>query len=268
MEWLTTDLSHQDPAKQIPAHHLLMASCLLAGKILMANGSEIARVEDVILRIGRAEKIDNLQVYALLNGITISFPDQGLTQMQSIPPRNQTMDMEKIVAVNDLTRQFTAHTISLESFHDSLSQVDTTISTFPKWLQVLGAVFVSLTSMVMLTKNSVPINLLLTAGASGLAYTIYLEVRNRYYMRFFGLFLASLTISFLMLVCSKILRYPFEPDIVIIGAVMPFVPGVALTNAVREIIAGSFISGQGRIVEALLTALSVGLGIALLSFFY
>ena len=74
--------------------------------------------------------------------------------------------------------------------------------------------------------------------------------------------------SFIMLICSKVLVHPFDADIVIIGAIMPFVPGVALTNAVREIMAGNFISGQGRIIEALLTAASVGLGIVLLSFFY
>ena len=39
--------------------------------------------------------------YALLNAITVSFPTQGLTQMRTIPPRIQTMDMEKIVMTYD-----------------------------------------------------------------------------------------------------------------------------------------------------------------------
>ncbi|WP_172355001.1 threonine/serine exporter family protein [Pseudolactococcus insecticola] len=246
----------------------LINTCLLAGEILMANGSEITRVEDVIMRIGRAAEIDNMQVYALLNGITVSFPSQSLTQMRAIPPRIQTMDMEKIVAVNDLTRQFTAHKIDLDSFHDKLSTVDTNSPTFPVWLQIIGAIFVSMTLMVTITKTAAPINLVLTAFSSGLSYRIYLSIRTRFGMRFFGLFLASLSISLVMLVASHALRSPFSADTVIIGAVMPLVPGVALTNAVREIMAGNFISGQGRMVEALLSVISIGLGIAMLSFFY
>ncbi|GAB2022838.1 threonine/serine exporter family protein [Pseudolactococcus yaeyamensis] len=234
----------------------------------MANGSEITRVEDVILRIGHAAGIEEIQVYALLNAVTVSFPTQGLTQMRAIPPRIQTMDMEKIVAVNDLTRQFTAHQIALADFHNHLEKIDVTIPTFPVWLQVLGATFVSMTSMIMLTKTSAPINIFLAGLTSCVAYTIYFVVRNRFNMRYFGLFLASLMISLMMLICSHLLGAPFNPDIVIIGAVMPFVPGVALTNAVREIMTGNYISGQGRIIEALLSAASVGLGIALLSFFY
>lgn len=248
--------------------HLLMAACLQAGQILMANGSEIARVEDVMLRIGKAAGIENMQVYALLNAITVTFPDQSITQMRAIPPRIQTMDMEKVVAVNDLTRQFTAHQISLLDLHDSLSQVDATIPTFPVWLQIIGSILVSIVFMIMLTKNSAPINLFLTALTSCLAYAIYWLVRNRFNMRFFGLFLSSLMISLVMLICSQFLRAPFDSGKVIIGAIMPLLPGVALTNAVREIMAGNFISGQGRIVEALLSLVSIGLGIALLSFFY
>ncbi|GAX47421.1 threonine/serine exporter family protein [Pseudolactococcus reticulitermitis] len=268
MDIVRTKLADTALAPQMSEAHLLMDACLLAGEILMANGSEITRVEDVILRLGRAAGIEKIQVYALLNAITVSFPDQGLTQMRAIPPRIQTMDMEKIVAVNDLTRQFTAEKIALADLHACLEKIDETIPTFPVWLQILAATSVSVPLMVMLTKTAAPINLFLTAVTSCIAYTIYLGIRTRFNMRYFALFVASVMISLMMLVCSHLLKAPFNPDIVIVGAVMPFVPGVALTNAVREIMAGNLISGQGRMIEALLSAASVGLGIALLSFFY
>ncbi|GFH43165.1 membrane protein [Lactococcus hodotermopsidis] len=254
--------------KKIEENKLLINACLLAGEILMANGSEITRVEDVIMRIGGATGIENLQVYALLNAITVSFPNESLTQMRAIPPRNQNMDMEKIVAVNDLTRQFTAGKISVRDLHDSLNTIETTIPTFPVWLQIVASVFIAMSMMITITKTLTPTNLILTGLSSGLAYTVYLRVRTYFNMRFFGLFLASLTISLMMLIGTRFLEQPFNPDTIIIGAVMPLVPGVALTNAVREIMAGNFISGQGRIVEALLSVISIGLGIALLSFFY
>ena len=49
-------------------------------------------------------------------------------------------------------------------------------------------------------------------------------------------------------------------DKIIIGLVMTLVPGVAITNSVRDVIAGDFIAGQTKMTEALLTATSIALG--------
>jgi len=43
---------------------------------------------------------------------------------------------------------------------------------------------------------------------------------------------------------------------------MPLVPGVPLTNAVRDILAGNFVSGPARAVEAMISAAALGFGIA------
>ena len=49
-------------------------------------------------------------------------------------------------------------------------------------------------------------------------------------------------------------------DTVIIGTIMLLVPGLAITNAVRDSIAGDLISGLARGAEALLIAVAVALG--------
>ena len=40
---------------------------------------------------------------------------------------------------------------------------------------------------------------------------------------------------------------------------MPLVPGVLITNAVRDLMAGHFISGMAKVAEAFLTAFAIGL---------
>ena len=59
-------------------------------------------------------------------------------------------------------------------------------------------------------------------------------------------------------------RLAVNIDNIIIGAVMPLVPGVAITNSFRDILAGHLISGTARGTEAIFIAGSVGLGIALI----
>lgn len=58
-------------------------------------------------------------------------------------------------------------------------------------------------------------------------------------------------------------------DIVMISAIMPLVPGMAITNAVRDTLQGDYISGAARTLEAFLKAagiaLGIGIGIAIFS---
>jgi uncharacterized membrane protein YjjP (DUF1212 family) len=44
---------------------------------------------------------------------------------------------------------------------------------------------------------------------------------------------------------------------------MPLVPGVAITNALRDLLAGDLMSGAARILEAALTAVAVAMGVIL-----
>ena len=57
-------------------------------------------------------------------------------------------------------------------------------------------------------------------------------------------------------------------DAIIIGGIMLLVPGVALTNAFRDILNGIFFLGVIRIVEAIIIAIGIALGVGIVLFFY
>ena len=50
-------------------------------------------------------------------------------------------------------------------------------------------------------------------------------------------------------------------DIVIISAIMPLLPGVIFTTAVRDTLNGDYSSGAARMLEAIVTALAVAAGV-------
>ena len=52
-------------------------------------------------------------------------------------------------------------------------------------------------------------------------------------------------------------------DMIIIGAIMTLVPGVGITNIMRDIISGDVIAGTNKIAEVLLIAVAIAVGIAL-----
>ena len=52
-------------------------------------------------------------------------------------------------------------------------------------------------------------------------------------------------------------------DLIAIGNIMLLIPGIALTNAIRDMFAGDLISGLLRFAEAMLLAVTVALGFVL-----
>src|SRR5690606_27740149 len=99
------------------------------------------------------------------------------------------------------------------------------------------------------------------AAAGGLGYIGFLLFHRATRIKFFAEFIAALVVGCTAVLAVR-LGLGFEADKIIIGAVMPRVPGVAIVNAVRDLMAGHIVSGTTKGIEALLTALSIGAGIA------
>ena len=59
-----------------------------------------------------------------------------------------------------------------------------------------------------------------------------------------------------------------EQSIIITSSIMTLVPGVAITNAIRDTLQGDYMSGISRVVEAFVIAagIAVGIGFGLLLF--
>ena len=49
----------------------------------------------------------------------------------------------------------------------------------------------------------------------------------------------------------------------IIGAIIPLVPGVSFTNGIRDIADGDYISGSVRLLDAILVIVSVAIGVGI-----
>ena len=79
-------------------------------------------------------------------------------------------------------------------------------------------------------------------------------------------FLSELIAAMVMGILAVLLNH-FNPqmitDNILIGALMTLVPGLAITNALRDLFMGDLLSGIMRMCEAVLTALALGGGVAL-----
>ena len=70
-------------------------------------------------------------------------------------------------------------------------------------------------------------------------------------------------ISFFTMCAQKFVVPGINLDVVIVSSLMPIVPGVAITNAIRDTLQGDYLSGCARVLEAFLKAASVAIGVGL-----
>ncbi|WP_203649442.1 threonine/serine exporter family protein [Secundilactobacillus yichangensis] len=239
--------------------HLMIKTALHAGRIMIENGSEVARVSDTIRRIALNAGYPDSKVYVTITGIMMSVSGEENAQIEPVTTRS--IDLEKITQVNDLSRHFAAHKITLAEFDQRLTDLDRHPRYFPVWLQLVSAGLVSGTLEVVFRGNYPDFLVSCIIGLIG--WGVFYEVNRLAKVRFLSEFLAAAVIGILAILTVKY-HLGTSADDIIIGSVMPLVPGVPLTNAVRDILAGDLVSGIARGMEALMSAIAIGSGIAMI----
>ena len=231
---------------------------LLAGRIMMESGAETYRVEDTMLRMARSQNLDDAQSYVTPTGIIFSLGRTQPTRVTSISIRNT--DLHKITLVNNISRKLTSQIITLEQAYYELKNIEKTNFFLPMIIQVLAASVASSCFLVLLYDAWSNVPAAFVAGGIGLYVVTVVQEMTR--VKFFSEFLAALVVGTVAFLAVKF-GYGTDLDQIIIGGVMPLVPGLLITNAVRDLMAGHFTSGMAKGAEAFLTAFAIGSGIAL-----
>jgi len=236
---------------------LLLNTCLLAGKIMTESNAEMYRVEDTMSRIASASGHYRLVSYVTQTGLFIGFDRTSTIRMEQIT--NRTINLERVVKVNNLSRKYVANELTLEELYSALQEVEKDRRMFPVWLQIISAAIISGTIMILFGGELKDLPITLSIG--GVGYIVYLCSLRFFRIKFLAEFLSSLIIG-IAAILSVRLGIGLNQDLIIIGCVMPLVPGVQITNAIRDLLAGHYVSGVSRGAEAMMTAAMIGFAIA------
>ena len=239
------------------SEHLLLETCLLAGKIMMESGSEVYRVEDTMSRIAHSHGRTDSVSYVTATGIFMSLKNSHHTQIENVGERSN--NLEKVVAVNQLSRDFATKAITLSELCASLKKVNQKVPHFPLWLQVICAGITSSTLMYIF--NGTWMDFVATFLIGCLGFILKTLAHDWLKVAFLDYFIAAFGIGFFAILAVH-WNLAFSVDNIIIGSVMPLVPGVAITNSFRDILASHLISGIVRGTEAIIIAIAIGVGIA------
>ncbi len=239
--------------------NLVIDTALLAGRIMIEGGSEIYRVEDTMRRIVKTATGEDCQIFATITGVLITLNGADVTRFSQINKRG--IDMEKINLVNRFSRSFQAQELTLLELRRQLSHLDRNLPNFPLWLRILGAGLQGMFLMIIFTQTHDWVDMPLTFIASAIGYTVAELLGRVSRIRIAQEFTASLTLA-LVTVLGVRMGLGSNINNVLIGAVMPLVPGLPLTNALRDLIEGNLIAGTERAFEAMVIMCSIAAAIA------
>jgi len=244
-------------ATSLPNINEIMDVCLLAGKIMLENGAETYRVEDTMSRIAAGYGIKQSHSFVTPTGIIFSADGSESTKLARILERST--DLRKVTMVNSLSRQISSGEVPLAQARHQLKMLETARLAYPAFLKVTAAAIASGCFLIMFQgqwRDFLPAFI-----AGGVGYFCAVNLDRFVRVKFFSESLAAFVIGLLALIFVS-LEIGLEMDKIIIGSVMPLVPGLLITNAVRDLMAGHLVSGLSKGAEAFLTAFAIGTGIA------
>lgn len=237
----------------------IMEVCLLAGKIMLQSGAETYRVEDTMMRIASAFGAKESHSYVTPTGIVFSIESDQPTKTKLFRITERTTDLQKVTLVNSISRKISSGELTIDDAYEALRDIEKSTAGYPVYIQVLAAAIASGCFLIMFKGTWYDFFPAVIAGGMGLSSFIYAQ--RLVPIKFFSEFVASLIITVISLF-FVFAGWGYELDKIIIGSVMPLVPGLVLTNAVRDLMAGHLVSGLSKGAEALLTAFAIGSGVA------
>ena len=226
-----------------------------AGAILLENGAEISRVDETMRRIAGHYGVDDESFFVLSNGIMATA--RGFARTKFIPIKGTSLD--KVVAVNQLSREVSEGKCDLGQLESQLKAIRA-MRPKPAWEQIAASAFGSAAFCIIFGGGFADS---IAAFVAGLVLWVYmLFVGYRHLSRIAGAITGGLLATVLCGVMYK-LGLGTHLSNMIIGAIIPLIPGVPFTNGIRDLAHEDYIAGITRLLDALLTFFCISMGVAL-----
>jgi len=237
---------------------------LTAGKLLLCNGAETYRVEDTMLRICALKGMTTVSAFCTPSVILLSDESlRGFSRMYRVT--NRTVDLTVLSEINDFS-------FNLNKSHKNYAEIMSFLNerlnkpSRRAYVDVLCSAVAGGCFAVVLGGGS---NEFMAAFLGSLLSMAFLKKLAAFRPSSFwsttmaGAIICAVTLGFQHLITTT------SMELTTAGALMPYLPGMAFTNGLRDYIAGDLISGNSRVGEAVFLVGGLVIGIAtVLGIFY
>lgn len=234
----------------------ILRIAMKSGKVLLSSGAETYRVEGTIKRILSGLGACNPESFVTQGGIFISFEYDNQTHTKVIRNTQATFNLYRINRINQISRDLCASNIDIEVVEELIDQCANSVQHSANKERCLAAI-IAASFTIFYGGNLIDALWALLIGY--IMKYVYQVIIHRDVNNFVTIGISSLLIT-LLTYMIKLGGANINVDSIIIGTAMNLVPGLAITNAIRDSFEKDYLSGLTRSVEAFLIALAMALG--------
>lgn len=234
-----------------------------AGKILLESGAEIYRVEQTVRYLCSAYGLDHCECFATPTAIMISVIGKS-GEVHSVVRRitKRSVNLRKVELINDFSRKIGKESTSFDDIKERLVQIDQ-FPSYPLPFMVMTAAVGTAAFTIVFGGGILDFLWGLLSGAMIHLLVTWLSAHgpDSFFTNIAGGGACAL-LGWLFTMTGL----GGDWWIVTISALMLLVPGMLMTNALRDLAAGDFLSGLSRGAEAFCIAVALAGGAAFVFF--
>ena len=229
-----------------------MEPLLLAGRIIMENGGETYRVEETITRMGQAFGLTDVESFAVPSGVFVSYKkSNGETETSVLRVRARATNLRRVDEVNSVSRRVGSGEMTCEEAVVRLREIMQLPGVVPPvWLPFAAAVSAGGFSLLF---GGGMVDFVLSGAVTLLVQLASMLLGRIRIESLVNTLVASFLATFIPLMLHAFTSLGVT-DAIIAGALMPMLPGLAMTNAVQDTVRGDILSGMSHGIQALFTA--------------
>lgn len=228
-----------------------------AGRIVLQSGGETYRVEETITRICTSLGVKDTDSFVTPTGIILSATDENGKTISLVKRiHHRTVDLEKLSKINQLSRSTQNKYISIDDIEKELAAIEQT-KKYTKFTLIICSCFAAAFFTLLFGGNYKDFTASFLIG--GVLELISIVLGSIKINDFFINVVGGAAASFLAIIAVNI-NLGNHIDKITIGSIMLLVPGLAITNAIKDTISGDLLAGISRAVEAFLIAIAIAIG--------
>ncbi len=251
-------LANSLSAKEADAFALEVFPGLLdVGEAMLKCGADVHFVEEKLSEMGRAYGARKMNVLVITAAIvvTMTLPSGSEHTLTRRVIGEGGINFDKLEAMSRLCDDCATHPLPLAELKQRLESIVS--RPIPRWALYIGGILSAFGFAVFFGGSWLD-------GIVSALFAIFLCFAIEHFKPWtpntmifnFG---ASLLVGIGIVVVTHLVP-GISTDMVMIGDIMLLIPGVAMTNATRDMLSGDTISGVMRFIESLLWATSLALG--------
>lgn len=240
----------------------LLDAIVEVGEGILVSGGEIYRVEDSIRRMLLAYDIKKADVFTIISNITVTIhtkEGQILTNTRRILETD--IDLKRLDMLNSLSRYICKNCPEPAYIYEKCRSI-MNHNEYGIFVKNIAYAVVSWT-FCFISGGSLPEQII-----SGILGIVLMNTVDFFKISGVNIFVSLIGSSYICGVLGSLagLFWGIDSDAVAIGNIMLLIPGLTITNAIRDFITGDLMAGILRLCDGLLIATCLALGFSLARF--